>query len=227
MGLDVSALPPLLQGISAPAIDNYEADLPALISDIYGLTRKPPLGPKPRIKTAATTGIGLSPAAEAVVKLLVARSEHGDVHDPQIEVDELRKETGLNDDDLADAVDELAGQGYVGKHIHCGCGEIGFAAIYPEGELFAKFDNRFMAWNPSEDALVLATKALEAPGGWLPVVPAAAALGWQPRRMNPALNFLMYRELAEFGGEIGTYPWAASGLQSNHATRRFARGRAS
>lgn len=225
LGLDVAALPPLLRGVSAPPIDNYESDLAALVSDIHGLTRKPPLGQQPASKTSATAGIGLSPAAEALVKLLVTRSEHGDVHDPHVEVEELRMATGLSDDDLADAVDELAGQGYVGKRVHCGCGEIGFAALYPEGELFAKFDDRFMGWSPSEDALVLATKALEASGGWLPVVPTAAALGWQPRRTNPALHYLMNRQLAEFGGECGTHPWAAIGFQSNHATRRFARRR--
>jgi hypothetical protein len=226
LGLDVAGLPPLLRGIAAPAIDNYEADLPALISDIHGVTRKPPLGPRPAVKTVATAGIGLSPAAESIVRLLVTRSEHGDAHDPRVDVEELEKATRLTEDDLADAVDELVGQGYVGKHIHCGCGEIGFAKIYPEGELFAKFDDHFMPWRPSEDALVLATKALESPGGWLPVVPTATLLGWQPRRMNPALNYLMNRALADFGGEVGTHPWSAIGFQSNHATRRLARGRA-
>lgn len=225
LGLDVTALPPLLRGIAAPAIDNYEADLPALISDIHAVTRKPLLGPRPAVKMVATAGIGLSPAAESVVRLLVTRSEHGDVHDPRLDVEELKKATGLTDDDLADAVDELAGQGYLGKHVHCGCGEIGFAAIYPEGELFATFDGHFMPWRPSEDALVLATKALESPGGWLPIVPTATSLGWQPRRINPALNFLMNRALAEFGGEVGTHPWAAIAFQCNHSTRRFARGR--
>lgn len=39
----------MLSGSHSPSIDNYEADLAALVSDIHGLTRKPPLGPAPAV----------------------------------------------------------------------------------------------------------------------------------------------------------------------------------
>lgn len=225
LGLDVTALPPLLRGVASPTIDNYDVDVAKLVSDIHGLSRKPPIGPRPTTKATATPGSEVSPAAEAIMKLLVERSQHGDMHDPSIDADELRKATGLSDDDIVDAVDELSGQGYVGKRIHMGCDVIGFAEIYPEGELFAKFDASYMTWDPAADALVLATKLMEATGNWLRVAEAAASLAWPPRRMNPALHFLMNRRLADYSEATGSHPWATHSIEGTAATRRFARSR--
>ena len=225
LGLDVTKLPPLLRGVASPTIDNYDADVAKLISDIHGLSRKPPVGPRPKTKANATPGSEVSPAAEAILKLMVERSEHGDMHDPSIDADELRRATGLSDDDIVDAVDELSGQGYVGKQIHMGCGAIGFAEIYAEGELFAKFDATYTAWDPEADALALATKVMEATGNWLQVAEAAVSLGWPPRRMNPALHFLINRRLVDYSEATGSHPWATHSIEGTAATRRFARGR--
>ncbi|MEO8754885.1 MAG: TIR domain-containing protein, partial [Casimicrobiaceae bacterium] len=223
LGLAPEQLPPLLRGISSPALDNYETDVQLLISDVHGLTKKPPFGLQPAIKTAATPGIGLSPAAEALVKLLATRSEHGDKYDPEIDVDQLRSATGLSDDDIVDAVDELEGQGYVGKRVYLGSSEIGFAAIYPQSELFSQFDSTFFPWDPSADALTLASKIVDSTDRTLRVAETADAMSWPPRRMNPALKFLINRNLVDYGKAMGSHPWTTHWLGGTAATRRFAR----
>lgn len=226
LGLPVGDLPPLLQGSHSPALDNYETDLASLVSDIHGISRKPPLGPKPSSLGGRTDGIGLSPAAEMVVRLMVEQSEHGDALDPQVGAEELQEATGLIDDDIEDAVDELSGQGFIQKHVLLGGGgTLGFTFVTPEGELFAKFDSQYKPWDPAKDAVTLASHLLAAGDNGISVPEAAGEFGWEPRRINPAIHYLVYRRLVDHGNEMGAHPWTTWWLRKNSATRRFVRDR--
>lgn len=224
-GLDVSQLPPLLSGLASPALRDYDQDIQALIDFIHGASRKPPLGPAPKVIQESSKGkIGLSPAAEAIVKILIESSEHGDAMDPQVEPDRLRNTTGLSDDDLVDAVDELEGQGFIVKHVRLGCGELGFSSVTPQAALFVAFDKHFKDWDPEADAIRVAADLQNDVGDGI-VSSMAEGFGWLPRRMNPAVNYLVERRLVDFGNEIGTYPWCRHWISKNHATRRFVRDR--
>lgn len=225
LGLRPEDLPPLLRGIHSPSIDDYEKGVAALAADIHGVTLKPPLGPKPAVVETRTQESGLSPAAEALARLLVERSRNGLWHDPQLSVPEIKSTLHLGDDDLADAVDELEGHGFVGKHSHLGCGPLGFDAVYPMGELFVAMDPICQAWDPEVDAVTLATKAMDLEHQWMAVDEAAKALGWEPRRMNPALYFLMNRDLVQFRKSMGSHPWATPLIGKTAETRRFLRSR--
>jgi hypothetical protein len=46
-GLPIDRLPPLLQALHAPELKNYQQGIRMLIDDIFGVTRKPPLGERP------------------------------------------------------------------------------------------------------------------------------------------------------------------------------------
>ena len=223
MGVAAGDLPPLLEGLYAPSLDDYEPALEQLVADIHGISKRPPLGPPPTAKAIATGRLGLSPAAEALVKLFVERSEHGDSHDPILEGKELQEATGLGDDDLVDAVDELEGQDYVRKQVFLGCGPLGFSGVFPLGALFGDFDGYFQPWTPSEDAMVLVSRLLDAGGRWLRIADAAAKLEWEPRRMNPAVHHLLRRRVVEASRECGSHPWACGALEGSAATRRFAK----
>lgn len=225
LGLPVGDLPPLLQGSHSPALDDYDADLASLVSDIHGISRKPPLGERPAPLRGRTEGIGVSAAAETIVRLIVERSEHGDSMDPQLGADELRSATGLIDDDIEDAADELEGQGFVRKHIFIGSGSLGFSYLTPEGELFAKFDRHYKPWDPAIDAVTLASRLLEAEHGGISIPKVAEEFGWEPRRMNPAVHYLVNRRLVDHGKELGSSPWTTLWLHRSAATRRFVRDR--
>ena len=47
LNLNLQMLPPLLQGLYSPSLDNYELAVQQLIDDIYEVSRKPPLGSMP------------------------------------------------------------------------------------------------------------------------------------------------------------------------------------
>lgn len=222
LGVAPEELAPLLQGLHSPSLERYESALEQLVSDIHGLSRKPALGSPPATKAAATGKLGLSPAAESIVKLFVDRSEHGLPHTPFLEVADLKKHTGLTDDDLVDAVDELKGQEYVSNKNRLGC-EI----VTPEGALFGEFDSFFKPWSPSDDALVVASHLLEAFASKrrLVVGDVSEKLGWQPRRMNPAIHYLLRRNAVEIHRGYRSRCWTYDLLSAIPETRRFAKSR--
>jgi hypothetical protein len=225
IGLCVSELPPLLRGMDAPSLDDYEQDVCRLISDIHNISRKPPLGQPPVLITERPSGINLSPAAAAIVQLMVERSETGMEMDPDIEPDEIQTATGLSDDDIVDAVDELRGLDLVRDHPSLNSGKIGFDFLTPESELFVRMDRHFKPWNPEEDALRIAADLVndeDASGG---VPKLAERYGWDPRRMNPAVEYLVNRKLIAYGNEVGTHPWSRLWIRKTAATRRYVRDR--
>lgn len=225
IGLPVEKLAPLLRGVHSPAMDDYESTLAQLISDIHGVSRKPELGAPPAAVAMRTGGLGISAAAEAIVRLMVERSEHGDFFDPQLSPDDIREGTGLPDDDIVDAVDELEGQGFVQRHASLNSEEIGFDTLTPESDLFAKFDRHFRTWNPEEDALLIAADLVNSNQDGVSIPKLAESYRWSPRRMNPALNYLMNRKLVEASEMMGCHPWTTHWIGKTPATRRFVRER--
>lgn len=93
--LPVERLSPLLRALHAPALESYDGDISGVIDWIHGVSKKPPLGPPPRVIDRASGKLGLSPAAEAIVRLFIERSANGRKFDPSIDSDSLRKEVGL------------------------------------------------------------------------------------------------------------------------------------
>jgi hypothetical protein len=223
--LAVEELSPLLGALHSPELRDYHSDLSGLISFIHGVSRKPSVGPAPRaIRESSAGKLGLSPAAETIVQLMVERSEQGHKFDPQVGSDELRAATRLHDDDIVDAVDELEGRGLVGRHSALGQGPLGFVVLYAEAALFVEFDKYFKDWNPENDALRIAAGLINGDGGGL-VSSIAEIYGWPARRMNPATNYLIERQLVDFSESLGIYPWCVAFIKKNAATRRFVRDR--
>ena len=87
-----------------------------------------------------------------------------------------------------------------------------------------KVPKHFKDWDPEADAIRIAADLLNGVGDGI-VSSMAKGFGWPPRRMNPAVNYLVERRLVDFGNEIGTHPWCRRWISKNHATRRFLRDR--
>jgi hypothetical protein len=210
--LEAGQLPPLLRTSASPALGD-PPDLQQLISDIHGLSRKPALGKPPgAMDERVAADSGYSPAANAVARVYVQASKYGRKFDPQLSKQELAERTGLSAEDLADALHELS---------HC---------IEVEGrrppvvltELFVQFDEFWMGWNPQDDALELASRMLNDPG--FPADPRLIdqLLGWGPRRLNPAMAFLMDRRLVQFRQSFVGPPYICAHMRKDEdETRRF------
>ena len=226
-GLDIDSLSPLLKGKHSPALDGShdEGNIKKLINSIHGISDSPPLGEPPQVIQESSGGIlGLSPAAEAIVRLMVESSEYGTNLDQPTRPDKLQENTQLNDDDLVNALDELEGQGFV-KMLHAqGEGPLGCTHVLAEDVLFVAFDKYFKQWNPEEDALRIAADLVNgAESGQVPRM--AEKYDWTPRRMNPAVNYLISHRLVIPSPERGSRPWCRWSIHKNNSTGRFVRGR--
>lgn len=214
--LPANALPPLLQGGLSPAVDVESFDISQLINDIHGVSRKPPLGPVPAVVSASNVTLtGYSPAATALAKYFVDATDYGRKFEPFVQITHAAEQTGLSTEDLVDAAHELTGLVTV-RH-----GD----SIHPEEELFVKFDKFWKDWDPAADALRVASALINDPE--FPTTPAEIAdeLGWQPRRLNPALSYLSQRGLIQDLRGIASGPWVMSVLRKTDQTRRFVKSR--
>ncbi len=226
-GLDVDRLSPLLQGKHSPALDGShdESNIKKLIDSIYGISDKPPLGEPPRaIRESSGGALGLSPAAEAIVKIMIEGSENAMALDPTISPKQIKEETGLDNDDIIDAVDELEGQGYV-KALHViGAAPFGYGHVCAESALFVAFDKYFKQGDPEGDALRIAADLVNDSSSG-DVSEMAEKYNWTPRRMNPAVSYLIENDFAGVSGGFGSHPWVRRWLYKTPSTRRFVRGR--
>lgn len=222
--LSTSDLPPLLRGISSPGLVNYEEDLRRLVSDIYGVARKPPLGTAPAF-TQRPEGLSsdLSTAAARIAELMIRRSENGVLGDPDLNVDDLRTMLQMPDDDIQDGVEELEDLGLVRPIRAMNCGPIGFKTVWPEDELFVCLDGQLMSWDPEADAFQIAADLINDEEGSALVQDVAERYGWPPRRINPAVNYLISDDLVDSDETMGSQPYTRHWIRKTSRTRRFVR----
>ncbi|WP_338828336.1 toll/interleukin-1 receptor domain-containing protein [Bradyrhizobium sp. 27S5] len=211
--LPISGLPPLLSGIHSPSITGDE-DLTQLISDIHGLTRRPPRGEAPSAKSSQSSDTGYSAAANAIARLCVEKSENALFADPQFDIETLAKETGLSNADTEDALHELRAF-FKTSSFH----------VLVEGALFAEFDRYWKPWKPADDALRLAADIMSDPQFPADCAEIAVRYGWEPRRLNATIYYLLERRLIVDYRAIGTMPWAIVRIVGNDNMRRFVKSR--
>lgn len=146
--------------------------------------------------------------------MFVTGSVNGEFADPQYDVDYLAEATGLSEEDLTDGLYEL--RHYVKESV---------GHLLVGHSLYAEFDQFWKPWNPSVDALKLAADLVNDPN--MPFSPSEIAerYGWEPRRMNPAISYLMERKLIDVSQALGTSPFITYRLAKNDATRRFIKSR--
>jgi hypothetical protein len=198
----------------SPAIAADE-DITQLVHDIHGVSRKPPRGAPPAaVQTATDAQTGYSAAATAVARFFVERTEHGLFADPQLDVDELAKETGLSVDDTRDALYELSGFLKI-SHNH----------VMVEGALFAEFDRYWKPWNPAADALRVAADIVNDPAFPAGCNEIAEHYGWEPRRLNSVISYMLERDLIIDRQAMGTQPWAIISIGQADPIRRFVKRR--
>jgi hypothetical protein len=220
-GLAVSELPPLLRGMLSPAIDDLEDSLPRLIADIHGVTERPTLGAAPpSTQSVLSAETGLSLTARRLAAHFVTTSERGRRGDPRLTAAAVRDLLGVPDDDIAEAVDELASMGWSEPLKTWGCGPIGFGFVGPTSQLFASLDAQLMAWNPETDARALAAEILNSPGGGAVSQVLDGQLGWGPRRMNPAITILVDRGVMDHSNMIDPL-YVYYSLRKRPSSRRF------
>ncbi len=212
-------LPPLLRPLHSPAIRDYEDDLNKLVGEIYGISREPPLGNRPdSTRPRLRSSSGLSIAAQQIVAFFAQTSEEGRDASPRVEARDLRDKTGLSKDDFEMAVDELEHRRVIET--------AGFRkdSIWPAAALFVKYDTEFMPWDTKEDAERILVELLNSETTQAGVFELAMNFGWEARRINPAIHYLV-KKRAVMGNlkAITGGPFVAGVIHRNTSTQRFLR----
>lgn len=163
---------------------------------------------------------GLSPQAVKIVKHMVTQSETGWPVSQYYEVEELASDLGLQGDETNRLLKQLAALGYVERLKVAGTDA---PPASPTDRLFWDFDPLFKGWNPKKDAktVVEAMTKEGRPGANCNAL--AQELGWEIRRINPALRYLAQKHLVLASDET-SYPLAISYMRSNERTEGFISG---
>ncbi|RWP09999.1 toll/interleukin-1 receptor domain-containing protein [Mesorhizobium sp.] len=212
-GVAARELPPLLSGMLSPELDSGRLDegVRNLVNDIHGVTRKPQLGPAPIAAVQPATGYSM--IATAIAKIFVEETSDAMFSHPQKGVDELATAIEATEEDIEDALHELRD-----------LVSVSFGRVLPKEDLFATFDKYFMDWSPEDDALRIAADLINDPSMPHDTGQVAQRYGWEPRRMNPALAYLMARKLI-VDYRVLSSQYNSMRVVKTDATRRFVKSR--
>ena len=185
--LSITSVSPFLRTRFTPELKPGEDGLDELAGEIFGLSKKPPLGETPRYVHTESPGSAWSTAARTVAEYFVRQSAHGRPGDPQTSYTEIQEATGLPMSDVRIGVLDLLGAGLLEKQDYIG----GESTIWPKVDLFVTFDADFQPWNPEEDARELAGRLLNLERDQVQADDVYEALGWEARRFNAASAYLV------------------------------------
>lgn len=222
VGVAIDQLSPFLKSRRCPQIDvSDEAAVDALISELHGVSNKPPRGPKPRYVQTIPAGIpGWATTAVAVAEYLVRNSKNGTIFDPQTTIAQTAEATGLSEEDVRLGVLDLSDRGLIERS-----NTIGSDRFWPKLGLFVEFDEHFMGWKPEEDA-VLVANYLVSTGEHMVKLDDAFASNfpeWSVRRLNAALAYLEGSKAVETSKALAQNPFIAFRISVTDRTRRFVR----
>lgn len=217
--LPLAAVSPFLRTRLTPELQQGEAGLDALAAEIFGVSKKPPLGEKPRYVQHHEAGSSWSASARVVAEYFVRNSEHAQSMDPQASYDDIQQATGLPMPDVRIGVLDLVGAGLLERQEYVG----GDAHIWPNADLFVTFDADFMDWNPESDARDLAVHLLNLATDHADAGQVAETLGWPPRRFNAAAAYLVSARIVEPIEYLGGENYWPCGFMMGDELLRFVR----
>lgn len=221
--LPIHRLPPLLAALRSPEIVDYERDIHALIDEIKGVSRRPPVIASGERTPTWSRSARISPLAARVAELFARLSATGrSSNGSSLEVVELQRLTGAADDHLIDAISELEDARLVKPRHVIGARPFGYLTVEATELLFWLIDSVVMGWDVQKDAVRIAAEVVNAPNQSVQMFDLAPRLGWPPRRLNPALSFLIAKNLVMHSRDLDA-DFVTSQINMTPATRRFLR----
>ena len=164
---------------------------------------------------------GLSPTAQKLAAQLCIKSKHGLEHDPVIDAELLGELLGMSQETLGAAASELEERGWVCFRKTLGMGIAGFTSLWAVPRLFIETDPVLMGWVPKNDAKAVAKALLQRKGESSNVAELEAELQWGPRRINPAVAYLIYDDFVLSSQTMNAYPFTSTWIRANPKLRRL------
>ncbi len=158
-----------------------------------------------------------SDVAASVIRILVTRSEDGRRADPTIQISEAASLLDTDAERVVDAAAELNGRVELRRQD----GQPGGWDLLPTPACFAEFDGFFKDWDPRQDAERVVRELTRDGRQSASSTQIAEQLEWPPRRVNPALSYLIENGLVDWSRSISAVPYITSGLIATPETRNF------
>ncbi len=152
----------------------------------------------------------------AVIRVFVEKAKAGVGIDASICAKELVEATSISIDDVMRIIKELEQEKLIHDDYPRKDGEeAGETLVYADKLLFTRFDHLWKPWNPADDAWEIALSFSHHPN--FPTEPklVSEVLNLPPRRLNPAIHYLMEHKLVEGHMAKGTYPFTVSRIYPN------------
>ncbi len=221
--LPIQRLPPLLAPLRSPEIVDYGRDIHVLIEDIKGVSRRPPVVASAELPPTWGRSAGLSPLAARLAELFAKLSTSGrSSSGSSLEVVELQRLTGAADEHLIDAISELEDARLLKPRHVIGARPFGYLTVEATELLFWLIDPVVMGWEVTKDAVRVAAEVVNSPNESAQMFELAPRLGWSPRRLNPALSFLIAKNLVMHSRNLDA-EYVTSQINMTPATRRYLR----
>ena len=163
---------------------------------------------------------GLSASGQRLAQYLNTKSQAAEEGDPFLGPDQILSDTKMSEDQLSIAVDELRARGWA--TLDADGSLVGFRYIRPTIFLFIETDPALKGWDPRQDAKTVAKTAIKINDQSLLPREVGEKLGWEPRRLNPAMSWLDNRGYAKFTSAMGSSPYRFTAMFITPSTRRLA-----
>jgi hypothetical protein len=220
-GITGEQVPATLRGIRWVRLDPYDHGLRELIEACHGVSVKPPLGEVPAWATERPlAGVGLSPNGQRLAEWLNQHSNEGHSYD-LFKRDEIMQDLSFTPEQAGMAASELSDAGMVKLVVDTGSGPAGFSYLKPRPQLFFRTDAALRGWNTKKDAVELAAAMLNSGRDSVALADMDRHLGWGPRRINPAADYLCVNGYVRESRTMGSAPYTYSDAFVTHRTRRF------
>ena len=161
----------------------------------------------------------LSENAGKLVKLLNTNSKNAHYNDPDYRLSEIMDKLTIAKEEAEEAVDELDELGLIniGR-------TLSDQFISPRNALFMKTDPVFREWNPVADAKVIAKAIVtEFQENVVDIKDLNNVLQWGPRRMNPAITYLVENGIVDSSDTLNPGPYKYNWIMVTAKTRRYAK----
>jgi hypothetical protein len=162
----------------------------------------------------------LGPKGAEAVKLLVEESDVGAFGYPHMDFAGFCHRLEIDERVGRSLVDQLEGRGLI---THLGALGDSLIEVRTLDSLFWNFDKMFMSWDVKDDALAIAEMLVNGEHeGHNQLVSARLSqqLKWEPRRLNPALTYLVEHGVVR-ASNTNSYPFAHYSIMETPETRRF------
>lgn len=221
IGVPVGQLSEFLQTLACPSVNlDDDSQVADIVSDIFGVTRKPPLGEAPRYVKTLPEGLEQwSKATALVAEHLVRTSVGGMPLDPQTDAKRTSAATGLSENEVRLAVLDLEDAGLI-ERSRTSSSE----TFWPRPALFVEFDRHFLPFDNRKDAVALANHLMNVEQCQVLVSRLAEVFpDWSPRRINSALHYLQGMKAIDCRTTLNSRPFVTRSIFATDRTRRFVR----